>query len=166
MLRDWRWGYDRRMWMFNWQGPKYQFISATSELLAEQNLVEALLSNYSIYARPVKDPSQALLVSIDVLLKQIVDVVSPTKHYQPLQWRHNYEHDGVLNHRRFNCLFNRLFRRRSKRTLKLHITGPCEGNSSVTCEFPAQRASNKVSIWWRHHVTGSHLIEIFRWLFA
>ena len=27
------------------------------------------------------------------------------------------------------------------------------GNSLVTCEFPAQRASNaeNVSIWWRHH---------------
>ena len=30
---------------------------------------------------------------------------------------------------------------------------PCEGNSPVTGEFPAQRASNaeNVSIWWRHH---------------
>ena len=38
---------------------------------------------------------------------------------------------------------------------KIHITGLCEGNSPVTCEFPAQRTSNaeNVSIWWRHHVT-------------
>ena len=30
----------------------------------------------------------------------------------------------------------------------------CEGNSPVTGEIPAQRASNteNVSIWWRHHV--------------
>ena len=30
---------------------------------------------------------------------------------------------------------------------------PCKGNSLVTSEFPAQRASNveNVSIWWRHH---------------
>ena len=29
----------------------------------------------------------------------------------------------------------------------------CAGNSPVTCEFPAQMASNakNVSIWWRHH---------------
>ena len=29
----------------------------------------------------------------------------------------------------------------------------CAGNSPVTGEFPAQRASNaeNVSIWWRHH---------------
>ena len=34
------------------------------------------------------------------------------------------------------------------------ITGLGEGNSPVTVEFPAQRASNaeNVSIWWRHHV--------------
>ena len=32
-------------------------------------------------------------------------------------------------------------------------TGLCEGNTLVTGEFPAQRASNaeNVSIWWRHH---------------
>ena len=43
--------------------------------------------------------------------------------------------------------------RRSKKTLKLRVTGLCVGNSPVTGEFPAQRASNaeNVSIWWRHH---------------
>ena len=45
-------------------------------------------------------------------------------------------------------------RRRSKKTSKLRITGLCEGNSPVTGEFPAQRASKEenISIWWRHHV--------------
>ena len=70
-----------------------------------------------------------------------------------LQWRHN-ELDGVSNHQPHDCLLNRLFRRRSKKTSKLRVTGLCEGNSPVTAEFPAQRASNaeNVSIWWRHHV--------------
>ena len=70
-----------------------------------------------------------------------------------LQWRHN-EHDGVSNHQPHDCSLNRLFRRRSKKTSKLRVTGLCEGNSPVTGEFPAQRASNaeNVSIWWRHHV--------------
>ena len=47
-----------------------------------------------------------------------------------------------------------LFRPRSKKISKLRITGLCEGNSPMTGEFPAQRASNaeNVSIWWRHHV--------------
>ena len=45
-------------------------------------------------------------------------------------------------------------RRRSKKTSKLRVTGLCEGNSPVTCEFPTQMASNaeNVSIFWRHHV--------------
>ena len=70
-----------------------------------------------------------------------------------LRWRHN-GHDGVSNHQPYHCLFNRLFRRRSKKTSKLRVTGLCAGNSPGTGEFPAQMASNaeNVSIWWRHHV--------------
>ena len=64
---------------------------------------------------------------------------------------HN-DHDGVSNHQPHECLLNLLFRRRSKRTSKLCVTGLCAGNSPVTFEFPAQIASNaeNVSIWWRH----------------
>ena len=40
-----------------------------------------------------------------------------------LQWRHN-GHDGVSSHRRLYCLCYRLFRRRSKETSKLRVTGP------------------------------------------
>ena len=47
-----------------------------------------------------------------------------------LQWRHN-RRDGVSNHQPHDCLRNRLFRRRSKRTSKLRVTGLCTGNSSV-----------------------------------
>ena len=43
-----------------------------------------------------------------------------------LQLRHN-ERDGVSNHRRFDCLLNRLFRCRSKKTSKLRVTGLCGG---------------------------------------
>ena len=68
-----------------------------------------------------------------------------------LQWRHNGR-DNVSNHQHHDCLLNRLFRRRSKKTSKLHITGLCAGNSPGTGEFPAQIASNaeNVSIWWGH----------------
>ena len=49
-------------------------------------------------------------------------------------------------------------RRRSKKTWKLRVTGPREGNSPMTGEFPAQRVSNaeNVSIWWRYHGFGTH----------
>ena len=39
-------------------------------------------------------------------------------------------------------LLIRLFRRKSKKTWKLRVTGFCAGNSPVTGEFPAQKASN------------------------
>ena len=70
---------------------------------------------------------------------------------QDHKWRHN-ERYGVSNHRRIDCLPNRLYRCRSKKASKPRVTGHCEGNSPVTGEFPAQRASNaeNVSIWWRH----------------
>ena len=65
-----------------------------------------------------------------------------------LLWRH-HERSGMSNHQRLDCLFDRLFRRWSKKTSKLRVTGLCEGNG----EFPAQRASNTENayFWWRHH---------------
>ena len=70
-----------------------------------------------------------------------------------LLWRQN-GCDDVLNHQPYDCLLNRSFRRSSKKTSKLRVTGLCVGNSPVTGEFPSQMASNaeNVSIWWRHHV--------------
>ena len=50
--------------------------------------------------------------------------------------------DIVSNHQSHDCLLDRLFRRRSKKTSKLHVTGLCAGNSPGTGQFPAQRASN------------------------
>ena len=62
-----------------------------------------------------------------------------------LQWRHNERH-GVSNHRGLHSLLNCWFRRRSKKTLKLRVTGLCAGNSPVTGEFPAQKASNAENV--------------------
>ena len=83
-----------------------------------------------------------------------------------LRWRHN-DHAGVSNHQPHGCLLNRLFRRKSKKTSKLRVTGLCVGNSPGTGEFPARMASyaENVSIWWRHHadtvscipITATHL---------
>ena len=71
-----------------------------------------------------------------------------------------------------DCILNILFRLRSKKTSKLHVTGLCVGNSRVTGEFPAQKASDaeKFSNWWRHHDStpgsaASHYAEVLpcRW---
>ena len=79
-----------------------------------------------------------------------------------LQWRHN-ERDDVSNHQPHDCLLNRLFRCRSNKTSKLRVTGLCEGNSPVTVQFPAQRASktSNFSLWWRHHGLFQLLILVY-----
>ena len=73
-------------------------------------------------------------------------------HWPQLQWRNN-DRDDVSNNQFNGFLLNRLFRRRSKKTSKLRVTGLCVGNSPVTGEFPAQRASNAeyVPISWHLH---------------
>ena len=73
-------------------------------------------------------------------------------HCSTLQWRHN-EGDGISNHWHLYCLLNCWFRWNSKKTWKLCVTSLCVRNSTVTCEFPAQSASNaeNVSIWWHRH---------------
>ena len=52
-----------------------------------------------------------------------------------LYWRHN-DHDGVSNYQPHGCLLNRLFRRRSKKTSKLRVTGLCAGNSPGPANSP------------------------------
>ena len=54
---------------------------------------------------------------------------------ESLQWRHN-DHDSVSNHQPHGCLLNRLFRRRSKKTSKLRVTGLCVGNSPGPMNSP------------------------------
>ena len=78
--------------------------------------------------------------------------VSNKPHLLALQCRPNECH-GASYHQPHECLRNRLFRRRSNKTAKFRVTGLCAGNSPVTGEFPAQRASyaESVFIWWRHH---------------
>ena len=89
-------------------------------------------------------PCSASNNEIHQFLALLVPMSLPTA----LQWRHSGR-DSVSNHQSHDCLLNRLFRRRSKRTSKLRVTGLCAGNSPVTGEFPAQMASNaeNVSIW-------------------
>ena len=67
-------------------------------------------------------------------------------------WRHN-GHDSISNHQPYDCLLNRLFRRRWKKTSKLCVTGLWTWEFTRDWWIPPQMASNaeNVSIWWRHH---------------
>ena len=96
-----------------------------------------------------------LVVLVVVVVVVVVDLFFYTfECVIALRWRHSGR-DSVSNHQPHDCLLNRLFRRRSKKTSKLRVTGLCVGNSPGTGDFPAQMVSNteNASIWWRHHVT-------------
>ena len=68
-----------------------------------------------------------------------------------VKWRHN-ERDCVSDHQPQDCLLNRLFRRRSKKTSKLRVSLCVRGLHPGTGEFPAQNSyAENVSIWWRRH---------------
>ena len=56
----------------------------------------------------------------------------------PLLWRHD-GHDGVSNHQSHDCLFNRLFRRWSKKTPKLHVTAFVRGPVNSPHKWPVTR---------------------------
>ena len=80
--------------------------------------------------------------------RALVQPMRPSKAYyigvskvdHTLLWRHNGR-DGFLNHQPHD-----LFRRRSKKTSKIRVTGLCAGNWPVTGEFPAQMASNAENV--------------------
>ena len=78
---------------------------------------------------------------IDCVIMALPEVGIGHNDILSLLWHHN-GHDGISNHQPHDCLLNRLFRSRSKKTSKLHVTGLCVGNSLGTSEFPAQMANN------------------------
>ena len=87
-----------------------------------------------------------------------------------LHWRHN-DHDGVSNPPPHGCLLNRLFRRRSKKTSKLRVTGLCVGNSPGPVNSPHKGPVtrkkfpfNDVIMWssdsWRHQIYCWHNVDL------
>ena len=93
------------------------------------------------------------------LLNSMAFYLNSSWSQRTLQWRHN-KCDGVSNHQPHDCLLNRLFKAQIKKSINARA-----GNSPVTGEFPAQRASNaeNVSIWWRHHdkLCMSSLVDVW-----
>ena len=91
-------------------------------------------------------------------------LLSPRASRDSLQWRHN-ERYGVWNHQRLDCLLKRLFRRRSKKTSKLRVTGVW-GEFTGYQWIPAQMTSNaeNVSIWWRLHNFASTIMSWVIWV--
>ena len=86
-----------------------------------------------------------------------------------LQWRHN-GHDSISNHQPHNCLLNRLFRRRSKKTSKLCVTGLCAGNSPVNSPHKGPVTRKMIPfddvIMVAHFLLRSLFFAVFRWGFS
>ena len=75
----------------------------------------------------------------------------------------SYERDGVSNHQPQIVYSTVCSGADQGKHQRLRVTSLCEGNSSVTDEFPAQRTSDaeNVSIWWRHHgLLGYHWVHV------
>ena len=75
---------------------------------------------------------------IPVVMGQVI-LQAIAELYTALHWRHNGRH-SISNHQPHDCLLNRLFRLRSKKTSKLCVTGFVRGihHSPGPGEFPAQ----------------------------
>ena len=73
--------------------------------------------------------------------------ISYLMYFISLQWSHN-ECDGVSNHNHLDYLFNRLFRRRSKKTSKRRVTGLWEGD-------------RRIPRTWHHHVSKTFPLKLY-----
>ena len=80
---------------------------------------------------------------------------------ESLQWRHNERH-GVSNHQPHYCLLNCLFRRKSKKTSKLHATGLCAGKFTGDRWIPRRKGQSITAryITYICPINSNYLIEI------
>ena len=126
--------------------------------LSARKLIENVACKTSaILSRTLCDIQQKLIVIKAAITNYrygtLWDIITyPCDLVITLRWRHNGP-DSASNYQPHECLLSRLFRRRSKKTSKLRVTGLCAGNSPGTGELPAQMASNAENVftWWRHH---------------
>ena len=63
-------------------------------------------------------------VILNFCWKHVCHIEFAAESSSALRWRHNGR-DSVSNHQPHDCLLNRLFKRRSKKTSKLRVTGLC-----------------------------------------
>ena len=71
--------------------------------------------NTYVYMRKRTRSSSVYILVVGTQQRNVYSLIA-------LEWRHN-EHDGGWNHQPHDCLLNRLFRRKSKKTSKPCVTG-------------------------------------------
>ena len=168
----WGWGVGMGWVGGGWGGGEFIGDTVSSRwiyLVLQKRLLYPLNHFPTTYCVLLKMRWLSTEIGLNVLNRQLLSDSAIPKHHVNCfathdlpelftsRWRHN-ERDGVSNHQPHDCLLNRLFRRRTKKTSKLRVTGLCAGNSPGTGEFPAQMASDteNVSIWWRHNEVFMH----------
>ena len=109
--------YDNPVWSI-WEHPSLTYMSLNLYIFLPWFHIESVTPKKS--TQPVSDLEPHFLTEMNL--------------FRSLQWRHN-DNDGVSNHQPHGCLLNRLFRRISKKTSKLHVTGLCVGNSPGPVNF-------------------------------
>ena len=85
---------------------------------------------YNLYGTPLKMWSW-FTGTVTTARFYMVTISISLNNDDALQRRHNGR-DDISNHQPHNCLLNRLFRHRLKKTSKLRVTGLCAGNSPDT----------------------------------
>ena len=88
-----------------------------------------------VYSRVEYIPESTCQTNYRFCSKRYRYYTDPREIEHALRWRHN-GCDSISNHQPHDCLLNRLFRRRSKKTLKLRVTGLCAGNSPGPVNSP------------------------------
>ena len=81
-----------------------------------------------------------------------------------LHWRRN-DHYGVSNNQPHGCLLNRLFRRRSKKTSKLRVTGLCVGNSPGLVNSPHRGPVMRKMFPFDDVIMSKHFLSLKLWHF-
>ena len=81
-----------------------------------------------------------------------------------LHWRHN-DYDGVSNHQPCGCLLKRLFRRGSKKTSKLRVTGLCVGNSPGPVNSPHKGPVTRKMFPFDDVIMGKYPIIAWDWVY-
>ena len=106
---------NAELWYCLWSAPE-QTVEQTIKMLVIWEATTLIMTSFSYPVRAI----------LKILWKFV---------HSSLLWRHN-GHDNVSNHQPHGCLPNRLFRRRSKKTSKLRVTGLCVGNSPGPVNSP------------------------------
>ena len=115
----------KRAWMFHFDCINVHYRCVDTQLSCK---IKYTTINITLYNAVRNSLFTDIPKLITVMQFHHIDIAFRVNGIYSLLWRHNGP-TGVSNHQPRDCLLNRAFMRRSKKTSKLRVTGLCEGNS-------------------------------------